>query len=149
MAHARSGIRLSTIRLTRLPERSFVMGNRSIEECDGCPGLCCKGLEENIIRPRTKQEVADILWQLHFENINFFIRNKRWYQLILGRCIYLDENDMCSKYDKRPEVCRDHNPPACEHHGSIYDTLFETPEDLEKWIAREEKRKKRKRSARN
>ncbi len=124
------------------------MVKRSVQGCDGCPGLCCNGLEESIIRPRTKKEIADISWQLHFENINFFIRNKRWYQLILGRCIYLDDDKMCTIYDKRPDICKDHNPPACEYHGSIYDTLFTTPEDLKKWIAKEEKRKKRKQSAR-
>jgi hypothetical protein len=119
----------------------------TLDECDGCPGMCCNGLEEQVIRPRTKKDIADYRWQLHFENTHYFIRNRRWYQLTLGACQYLDDNHFCTIYEDRPEVCRDHLPPACERHGEIFDVIFRTPEDFDAWLAKEERRKKRKANA--
>lgn len=113
----------------------------TLDKCDGCPGLCCNGLEESIIRPRTKQEYIDVRWQLHFENINIFIRNKRWYQLTLGACQYLGDDYFCAIYEDRPPVCRDHKPPECERYGDIFDIIFRTPEDFDRWVKKEERKK--------
>ena len=82
-----------------------------IKGCEGCPAMCCRGLEESVIRPRTKDEIESVAWQLQFENTNFFIRRSRWYQLTLGACSYLDENNLCTIYERRPDVCCDHMPP--------------------------------------
>ena len=119
----------------------------TLQDCDGCPGLCCKGLESKVTRPRTAQEIADVRWQLHFEHIQFFIRNRYWYQLLVTPCMYLDENNFCVVYDERPPVCREHLPPSCERYGSIYDTLIATPEALDTFIANEKKAKKRKKKS--
>lgn len=116
----------------------------SVADCDGCAALCCRGLEESILRPRTMQEFADLRWQLHFSNTHVFIRSKRWYQLTLGSCQYLDDTHFCTIYDERPQVCRDHMPPACERYGEIYDVIFRTPEDLDAWQKKEQRAKKRK-----
>jgi Fe-S-cluster containining protein len=119
----------------------------SVKGCEGCPALCCSDLEDDILRPITKDEVDNLKWELHFENTNVFIRDKRWYQLTLGKCMYLGKDNLCTIYDERSQTCRDHMPPECEYYGKIYDTLFETPDDLQKFIDKEKKRKKRKRLA--
>ena len=120
------------------------MGARRKYTCDGCKALCCSDLEESIPRPRSKTEVDNLKWELHFSNTRVFIRNRRWYRLSLGRCMYLTGDNLCSIYERRPQVCRDHNPPACEYYGAIHDTLFKTPEDLQKFIDKEKRRKARK-----
>jgi Fe-S-cluster containining protein len=116
----------------------------TLDLCRGCPGVCCKGIEERVVRPKTKQAIADIRWQLHFTHIQFFIRNRYWYRLIASPCMYLDERHFCTMYDDRPDVCRSHTPPNCEQYHPIYDTLFVSPDDLDVWVKREERRKKRK-----
>lgn len=115
----------------------------TVDQCDGCPGSCCRGIEEQVKKPRTIQEVADVRWQLHFTHIQFFIRSRRWYRHIVSPCCYLDENSFCAIYEERPQVCRDHMPPSCEHYHPIWDTVFVTPEDLDRWVVKEERRKKR------
>ncbi len=112
--------------------------------CEGCPGLCCSDLEESITKPRTIDDWDNLKWELHFSNTKAFIRNRRWYKLTLGTCIYLDENKRCTIYERRPQVCRDHNPPGCEFYGSIYDTIFETPEQLDAYIKKEKRKRKNK-----
>ncbi len=119
------------------------MSVRRVKGCEDCPALCCCDLEEDILRPTTSEEVDNLKWELYFENTKIFIRNKRWYQLTLGRCMYLDKNNLCTIYDQRPQTCRDHKPPDCEFYGNIYDTMFETPDDLQKFIDKEKKRRKR------
>lgn len=118
----------------------------AVDGCDKCPALCCSDLEESINRPRTELEVNNLKWELHFSNTRVFIRSKRWYTLTLGRCKYLDKDDRCTIYEDRPEVCRDHMPPACERYGDIYDVMFEDPEDLQKHIDKEKRKAKRKRA---
>lgn len=116
------------------------------KECERCPALCCKDLSIRILRPRTKQEIEDLKWQLRFDTVRIYIRGRRWYQLIKGRCMYLDENDRCKIYDERPDMCRNHNPPDCEFFGTFYDVMLESPADLEAYLNRP-RPKKRPRSA--
>jgi hypothetical protein len=100
------------------------------ETCEGCPALCCKGLEKDIPSPKTKLDRENLVWQAHFVNTKFFIRDRKWRELSLGDCRYLDSANLCTVYEKRPDVCRNHNPPECERFGEIFDVMFDTPEDL-------------------
>jgi Fe-S-cluster containining protein len=105
------------------------------KECEQCPALCCKNLSIRILRPRTRAEIQDLKWQLQFDTVRVYIRNKRWYQLVEGRCIYLAEDNRCKVYPLRPDVCRKHNPPDCEFFGDFYDVMIETPDQLEAHLA--------------
>ncbi len=109
---------------------------RTVAECDNCPALCCKDLSMLIGKPQTKSEVEDLKWQLHFDTVQVYIRSHRWYLLIKGRCMYLDENNLCTIYHRRPSRCRRHNPPDCERFGDFHDRLLSTPEELEEYLNR-------------
>jgi len=102
--------------------------------CIECPAYCCRDLAISITKPRTKSEIEETKWYLHFDTVSIFIRNRRWHLLVKGKCIYLDDNNLCSIYEKRPEKCRKHNPPDCERYGKFYDVLISTPEELEKYL---------------
>lgn len=119
------------------------------ENCDGCPALCCKGLEKEIPRPKTKLDEENLLWQLHFVNTRFFIRDRKWYELSLGDCRYLDANNLCTIYGNRFDVCKDHNPPECERYGEIFDVMFETPEEMSAYFDKKRKTKNKKRKAKS
>jgi len=121
------------------------MGTKTTKEtCEGCPALCCSDLEESILRPRTIEEVSNLRWELHFVNTRVFVRNGRWYKLGLGKCMYLNDKNLCSIYEKRPQFCRDHKPPGCEFYGPIYDVVMGHPEGLDRFIRKERAKKKRK-----
>jgi hypothetical protein len=87
-------------------------------------------LEKATPSPKTKLDRENLVWQMHFVNTKFFIRARKWYELSLGDCRYLDGKDRCTVYERRPDVCRNHNPPECERYGDIFDVMFDTPEDL-------------------
>ena len=85
-------------------------------------------------RPRTRDDIDDLKWHLHYDTVNVCIRNHRWYIMVKGRCIYLSRTNLCKIYESRPEKCRRHNPPDCERFGSWYETLISTPEELENYL---------------
>ncbi len=114
------------------------------KNCQSCPAICCNNLAVGILKPVTKEEVGDLLWQLHFDTVKVYIRKRRWYQWIQGKCIYLTRGNRCSIYERRPDKCRNHNPPDCELFGKFYDVMFSTPKELEDYLAKELTRRKRK-----
>ena len=105
-----------------------------------CPSECCKDLTIQILKPRNREEVEDLKWQLQFDTVRVYLLRKRWYMLVKGRCMYLGSDNRCRIYDKRPERCRRHNPPGCERFGRYYDVMLNTPEDLERHLGREKRR---------
>lgn len=102
--------------------------------CIKCTSLCCMDLTYTITRPRTRADIDELKWDLQYDIVNVYIKNKRWYETFKGKCMYLDGSNLCRIYDKRPKKCRDHLPPACEKFGDYYDVLITTPEELEKHL---------------
>jgi Fe-S-cluster containining protein len=102
--------------------------------CARCDALCCKNLSMGIGKPANRSEVEDLKWQLHFDTVQVYIRNHRWYQLIDGRCMYLSDDNRCTIYQDRPNMCRRHNPPECEFFGDFYDVMISTPDELEAYL---------------
>lgn len=116
----------------------------SKKECMSCGGFCCENLAMAIGRPENKQEVEDLRWQLHFDTVKVYIHHKRWYLWVKGRCLYLTSNGRCKIYDQRPDRCKKHNPPGCEHFGKFYDIMLSTPDQLEKYLHLKKKAKLKK-----
>jgi len=102
--------------------------------CEKCDATCCRNLAFSITKPRTRYEIDDLKWKLHFNTVKAYVHNKRWYLLITGKCIYLSSKNLCKKYGQRPQVCRDHKPDSCEKTGKWYDKLISTPEDLDRFL---------------
>lgn len=118
---------------------------KSSEVClRDCNGACCRDLALPIKRPRTQTEINDMKWRLHFDTVELYILNRRWYMLVKGRCIYLDKNNRCTIYERRPEQCREHMPPECERFAPFYDVLLRTPEELDDYLAGRRKKRRRK-----
>jgi Fe-S-cluster containining protein len=111
--------------------------------CVDCPALCCHDLAIEIERPRLREDIDELKWQLFYDVVHVAIRRRQWYLVVEGRCIYLDDNDMCTTYEDRPERCRDHNPPDCEKYGYWYDVWMDTPDELEDYLKGRLKKKRR------
>ena len=116
--------------------------------CEGCPAICCRDLSIWIGAPKTKSEIDDLTWELRYDTVRAYIRNRRWYLLIKGTCMYLDENNLCTIYPKRPQKCRDHNPPNCEKYGEFWDVMFNNPEELEAYLKKKKRVAKKRATAR-
>ncbi len=114
-------------------------------ECRNCPALCCKGLVMPIDKPKTPQDIEELKWHVQYKTVRAFIRSHRWHLLVDGDCMYLDGDNLCTMYERRPGKCRQHNPPECERSGPFYDVMISTPEELEEYFTRERKRLRRRR----
>jgi len=114
---------------------------RKTSVCINCPAYCCKDLVIVITKPRTRAEIDELKWHVHFDTVRVAIRNKRWHLVVKGRCIYLNRNNMCTIYERRPKKCRDHMPPDCEKYGKWYDFFLSTPDELEDYLKNGKRRK--------
>lgn len=116
--------------------------DRSNSLCNGCPAICCTNLAMPVDKPRNAEDREDLKWHLHYDTVRVIVRNRRWYLLVEGKCIYLDGNNLCTIYSNRPDKCRRHNPPSCEYYAGYYDVILNTPEDLERYFEEERKKKR-------
>ncbi len=121
------------------PRRGNAVLKKESNVCLDCEATCCRDLAVMITRPRTRDEIDALKWQLHFDTVRVFIRNRRWHVLTKGKCIFLSPENLCTNYEERSEICRDHQPPDCERYGEFYEVLIETPEELETHLARPRK----------
>ena len=112
-------------------------------ECSNCTALCCQGLTIDITKPRNRAEIDALKWQLNYEPVSVYLLNRRWHLFVEGRCGYLGEDNLCTIYESRYDICRKHNPPDCERYMDWYDKMIETPEQLEAHLEAEKKRRKR------
>jgi len=102
--------------------------------CIDCPAYCCRDLSIPTKKPKNKHEIEEIKWYLHFNTVQVYIRSRRWYLLIKGKCMYLGKNNLCKIYDDRHQVCRDHTSGFCEINGDWYDCIFTSPDEIEKFF---------------
>ena len=120
----------------------------TVPGCRGCPAKCCHNLSIWIGAPRTKDEIEDLMWEVRFDTVKIYIRNRRWYLWIKGRCMYLDNHNMCKIYETRPQKCRNHNPPNCERYGEFWDVMINNPEELQEYLDKRKRAAKRRKKAR-
>ena len=116
--------------------------------CQGCPSLCCRDMVAPIDKPKNRFELDELKWQLQYDTIRVFIVSRRWHLLAAGRCMHLTQKNWCRIYEDRPQKCRVHNPPDCEHYGEFWDVMFNTPDELEAYMEKERKKRLRKRRKR-
>ncbi len=107
---------------------------KDADVCLKCPSLCCNDLTYTITKPKNREDIDELKWDLQYNTVRVFIKSNRWYEIIEGRCTYLDKKNLCSIYDKRPKKCRTHMPPACDWFGQYYDILISTPEELDAYL---------------
>ena len=103
--------------------------------CVNCGAKCCKYFALEIDEPDCKDEFDDVRWYLCHEKTWVFIDDGKWYLYLKNKCKYLDKNNLCTIYDKRPRICREHNQIDCESDSNLfYDVLFKNINDLEKYL---------------
>ncbi len=127
------------------PARSTSPPRRTKAACDDCPALCCHNLAVIIEKPKDQDDIDFYKWHLQYDTVSLAIRSNRWYLSIEGRCIYLDRDNFCTIYDRRPAICRKHNPPDCEKFGHWYDVMLHTPAELVNYLEAEKDRRRMRR----
>ncbi|MDO4584053.1 MAG: YkgJ family cysteine cluster protein [Planctomycetia bacterium] len=119
-------------RLRKKPKRSEIPPGEDI--CQYCSGKCCRYFALEIDAPVDWEDYDHIRWYLLHENAAVFTENEGWFLLFHSRCKCLDENNRCTDYENRPNVCRQYTTDRCEYDDDwVYDRYFETPEQVEEY----------------
>jgi len=113
----------------------------TLSVCNDCGAKCCHDLVMPIYKPRTPGDVDELKWELQYDTVRVFIRKHRWYRLIAGRCMYLDGDDRCTIYARRPRRCREMKPPECENFGDFFDVMIATPAELDAYLTGAKRRR--------
>ena len=113
--------------------------NTTDSGCSNCPAVCCHDLTIDIKKPRTNDDIEVLMWKLNYDSVAVYVRNTRWYMLIKGACQYLGKDDLCTIYEDRFDICRDHNPPDCEWYDDWFDYMFNDPKELEHFLKEQRK----------
>ena len=102
--------------------------------CSYCPGKCCCYFALPIETPSNWKDFEYIRWYLLHDRAAVFIEDECWYLLVHNRCKHLREDNLCSKYETRPRICRGYTTKKCEYEDDwVYDHYWETAEQVEEY----------------
>jgi Fe-S-cluster containining protein len=102
--------------------------------CTHCPAKCCHYFALPIETPTEWADFEFIRWFLFHDRATVFIEGRDWYLLVYTKCKHLRDDNLCSIYDDRPQICRDYDTVDCEYEDDwVYDHYFETSEQVEEY----------------
>ena len=90
-----------------------------------------------IDRPQDERDLDDIRWYLLHRDVSVCIdADGDWYVAFQTPCEALGDDARCSRYEHRPELCREHGEPPgdCEYTGDLFVDTFSTLESLDNWF---------------
>ncbi len=102
--------------------------------CSHCPGKCCRYFALPIDIPDCWEDFEYIRWYLLHERATIFIEEDSWYLLVHNICRHLRDDNLCGRYETRPEICREYTTKNCEYEDEwVYDHYWETAEQVEEY----------------
>jgi len=114
-----------------------------------CQSKCCRYLVIPLPPPRRVVEFDELSWFLAHQSVSVYVQGRRWHLEVRTPCKYLDEANLCTNYDRRPQVCRDYDIEACEYPAQPkYSLRFDTREQFDRWVKRRREAQRRRRARR-
>jgi Fe-S-cluster containining protein len=114
-----------------------------------CEARCCRYVTLILPAPKHQYDYDEWSWFLAHENISIYFAGRRWHMEMRSRCRYLSEDNLCTIYEKRPEVCRSYPTGVCEYAGRTKHQLhFDTREKFDRWWHRKRAKERRRRRER-
>jgi uncharacterized protein len=118
---------------------------RTVKSCEECNAKCCRTVAVALDKPTTKRQWEEIKWLVAHENTIVYKDNENdWVVEYTTNCKYIDENNKCNIYDKRPQICRTHKLETCviNGDGDYYKILFKEIDDVENYLKNKKKKNK-------
>lgn len=109
--------------------------------CRRC-SRCCTYFCMEIDEPEDKREYDDLAWIIAHEGVSIHVSGGQWELIVHNRCRHLLPQGGCAVYDRRPTICRSHEPGECEfdqehiHDYDDVDRVICTMDEL--WAFRKE-----------
>jgi hypothetical protein len=116
-------------------KKKKISAGKLTEICVSCGAKCCTYFALEIDEPDCPEEYEKIRWYLAHTKTWVFTDDGKWYLMVLNECEYLGDDMLCTNYENRPAICRDHTQDNCERKSdNFYDELFKTTRDFEDWL---------------
>ena len=80
--------------------------------CTYCTGRCCRYFALPIETPTTWGDFDHMRWYVMHGRTAIFVDGGTWYLLVFGDCQNLMEDNRCSIYNTRPQICRTYTTPV-------------------------------------
>ena len=111
--------------------------------CDYCTGKCCRYFAMPIETPEDFKDYEYIRWYMLHGETTIFCEDDDWYLMVHNRCDHLMDDNRCSIYETRPQICREYTTDDCEYEDEwTYDRYWETPEQMAEYAEAVTPRKK-------
>lgn len=117
------------------PKRWLAAGGKPT--CQGCVAHCCRYITVEIDKPEAKWQYDQIHWMLLHENVSVYQETSgEWFVEFTTRCKALNERNLCSIYEDRPQLCRDYSNESCQvwNDDPIYKVRFEDAASFEHYL---------------
>ena len=99
--------------------------------CQYCEAKCCRYFALPIDTPESLEDFEFMRWFLLHQRASIFTEDEDWYMLVQTECKYLGDDQRCTDYENRPQICRDYTTKNCEYDDEwTYERLFETSEQV-------------------
>ena len=103
--------------------------------CQYCSAKCCRYFALPIDTPTKFKDFEYLRWYMLHDRATVFVEEGDWYLLVHTKCKHLGDDELCTRYETRPQICRDYGTEKCEYEDDwVYDHYFETPEQVEEYI---------------
>lgn len=117
--------------------------------CHLCNAACCRYFALEIDEPVDEEDFDHIRWYLMHEGIVVWVQDGDWYLEVRTQCRHLQPNNTCGIYEDRPQICREYGLPdaePCEYFTQDleYDLQFNDDQEFDGWVAKQLKKKRRK-----
>ncbi|MFH1652865.1 MAG: YkgJ family cysteine cluster protein [Pseudomonadota bacterium] len=119
--------------------------------CRRC-SKCCSYFCVEIDKPTTKSDFEDVAWMVAHEKVSVHVCKGLWHLMVKNRCKHLSKNGKCKVYEKRPMICRSHDPSECDFEAktehdyddteNVFTTIDEVYKFRDKRFAKRRKKKK-------
>lgn len=95
-------------------------------KCDHCTNSsCCRYITQALDTPRSIDDFDMLLWQVSHEDSDAYKDDDGWFLLVNDSCSHLLPGGRCAIYEKRPQICREHDNDDCEFNDDLKDQDFE------------------------
>lgn len=103
--------------------------------CQMCKGTCCKYVAVEIDTPESFDDFQDIRWYCAHKNVWVFMDDEDWYVAFDTPCEKLGDDWLCTIYEDRPDVCRNHKFGDCDYFlDGEFDLEFRSLEEVDAYL---------------
>jgi Fe-S-cluster containining protein len=109
-----------------------------------CDSRCCRYITVVLPAPRRKADFDELSWFLAHKDISVYVEERRWHLEVRTPCKYLNDANLCTVYEGRPDICREYDIEDCEFPARPSHSLhFDTKEEFDAWMTDRKGEKRR------